>query len=456
MPLRGRLAWGYTLVFTIFFAIGFTTIYIISENYRKEVYYKRLHDKMYTTYKLLTDVKQINQELLKVMDRNTIYSLYDEKILLFDAAGNIVYNSIDDTQIAYAKAIIDRLMKGEKEIRMEDKQYELLAMKFTNSSQVAYGIAKAQDRFGKSKIIFLKNSMLIVFVIVTLMLVIVSLWLSGIIMQPVTGLAKEIAGISPQNLSVRISQSKTHDEIGILTDKFNELLDKVENAFKFQYHFIHHASHELKTPLSVMMINVEGALANGSAEAMKNSLQFQKNNLMEVSHIINAMLDISKTESHLMDVFQDKIRVDELLFECIDEISYLNNDVQLDFAFDETIESSDSLTIKGNSRMLKMAFMNLLKNAVNFSDPGINPSITMAVADHCLHIHVINNGPTIEDEDVKKLFNHLFRGSNSAGKKGFGLGLVLVQRIINIHRGTISYQITPDGRNCFVTQLPLA
>lgn len=454
-PLRGKLAWGYTLVFTLLFAFGFSSVYLISERYRQEEFYQRLQDRMTTTYKLLIQVEQIDHDLLQVFDRNTINSLYDEKILLFDSSGNVIYSSIDDAKISYSKNLIKKLMSGETEIKITEGNYELLALQFKNDNQTFYGIAKAYDRFGRSKIAFLRKSLFVVFFVIITLLVAASLWMAKIITAPISRLAKDIEGISPNNISDRIDDVRASDEIGVLTKKFNELLDKVENAFKFQHHFIHHVSHELKTPLSVMMANAEGALADNRPATLQQSLLFQKNYLMEVSHIINAMLDISKTENKLIDISSDHIRVDEILFECIDEISQLNSTVQIDVMFDGAIEMAEKLTIKGNNRMLKMAFVNLLKNAVNYSDK-LNPALELNSSGQTLCIKLYNDGGVIADNDRKNLFTHLFRGENSTGKKGFGLGLVLVQRIVKLHNGEIFYTVTHDGRNCFVVYLPVA
>lgn len=454
LPLKARLAWGYIIVFTLLFAIGFGTVYLISENYRKEEFYQRLKDKTYSTYRILVKVDQIDKETLKLFDHNTVNSLYDEKILLFDAGGRLIYNSLDDDTVTCPKEILIRLFDGEQEIRTNEGAQELLALRFTDGHQVFYGIAEAYDRFGKSKITFLRNSLIVVFAIVTVLLMLASLALATAITRPISALAREIDAISPDDLSVRVHALQGNDEISMLSSKFNELLERVERAFKFQHHFIHHVSHELKTPLSVMLANAEGALAGNDAASIKESLAFQKNNLMELSHIINAMLDISKTENQLLDIATDTLRVDELLFECVDETSFLTPGVQVDVFFDQVIDNSDSLTIHGSSRMLKLAFMNLLKNAIIY-DLYHQPEIHIQPQQDHVLIKFVNTGELISPADREKLFTHLFRGENSRGKKGFGLGLPLVLRIIKLHNGDVSYSVDDNGRNCFTIQLPL-
>ncbi len=455
LKLRNKLILTYTITFTIVIGIAFIAIYLISEKSRQEEFYQRLKDKTLTTLTVLVQVEQIDNNLLKILDKNTINSMYEEKTLLFDSTGAIIYSSIDDTRIFYSSDILKRLKAGIEEIEMTEGKYELLGVRFENRSQTFYGITKAYDRLGHDKMQFLKYLLIATFIAVAGLLVLLSVYLSRLITAPITGLTKSIENISPDNLSVRIASTHSADEVGFLASKFNELLDRVENAFKFQYHFIHHLSHELKTPLAVMIANIEKAMIRKEEDAYERSLEFQRHALMELSHIINAMLDISKTEHQLLDVLSVPIRLDELLFECVDEINFLYDDVQFDFQMDTSIDSSDNLTVFGNGRMLKMAIMNLLKNAVNFSQEDL-PVISLSASADNISLSVINDGLTISEEEQSQLFRHLFRGENSRNVKGFGLGLVLTQRIVAIHHGAVTYAITNEGKNQFLLVLPLA
>jgi two-component system sensor histidine kinase ArlS len=102
-----------------------------------------------------------------------------------------------------------------------------------------------------------------------------------------------------------------------------------------------------------------------------------------------------------------------------------------------------------------MAIMNLVKNAVNYSGKE-NPAIAIAAAGKDVHINIVNDGPVIAPDEQAKLFKHSFRGKNSTGLKGFGLGLVLAHRIVSIHKGTLVYTIDGQHHNCFTLLLPIA
>lgn len=452
--LRNKLAFGFITAFTLLLGISFYAIYALSAEYRKEEFYRRLKDKTITTYRLMIEVEQVDYKTLRMLDRNTINSLYEEKVLLFDSSFHILYKSVDADRVTYSRGILEYLANGSVEFNHSGRRYETVGLRFKYRDETYYGIATAYDKFGKSKLEFLKWILISTFVVSTTLIVLLSFYLSRLITKPVTRLTAEIERISPDNLSKRVQTNEAHDEVGFLADKFNELLDRVERAFKFQYHFINHLSHELKTPLAVMMTNTERALTEGDALSLRKSLQFQQHALMELSHIINTMLDISMSETRMADVNKDLIRIDELLFECMDEISLLDPGVQFDFIMDESLDSSDYLTVNGNTRMLKMALLNLLKNAVNYSHIR-KPFIELQAAHHAIEIRFVNDGVTLTAEEQESLFRHLFRGNNSVQVKGFGLGLVLVRRIITLHKGTITYSVTPNGLNCFSLRLPV-
>jgi signal transduction histidine kinase len=251
-----------------------------------------------------------------------------------------------------------------------------------------------------------------------------------------------------------VFEDKGKDEVIFLASKFNEMLDKVENAFKFQHQFINHLSHELKTPLAIMMTNVERSLIEDENEKLKSSMQFQKNAIMELSHIMNIMLDISRMENKLTTADSESIRIDEIIFECVDEIIILNTNAYFDFNIDNTLDEI-TLTIAGNSRMIKLAVMNLIKNAVNFSSKE-NPSIEISASNNKVHIKISNDGNLLEDDEQLLLFRQSFRGKNSLAVKGFGLGLVFTHRIVNMHKGNLDYSVIEGNKNCFILSLPIA
>ena len=455
LKLRHKLAVSYTLMFTLLAGVTFLCIYYIAEKNREDEFFQRLKDKSVTTYSILIKVEQIDHDMLQLFDRNTINSLYEEKTMIFDANDSLLYSGIDNTEISYPAKLIGHLKENQGELKMNDGKYQLFGINLSHDGKQYFVLTKAFDRYGKSKLEFLAWLLLVSFIVVTMLSVSLSFYLAKRITRPVTNLTRQIEAISTNDLSVRVKETASEDEIAFLASKFNRLLEKVEDAFKFQYHFVHHVSHELKTPLALMVANAERALTDGDIDDLKKSLHFQIDALMDVSNIIDAMLDISKTESNQSQSGTAPFRIDELLFECIEELRFVNKDAQFLFSIDESVVSSECITVNGNIQMLKMAFINLMKNAINFSASG-NPRLELSCFRNQVHVRIFNDGHTLTEQEQQHLFNHLFRGGNSANIKGFGLGLVLAQRIVNLHHGRIDYSITPQKENCFHLRLAIA
>ncbi len=454
MKLSRKLAVSYMVAFSVLLGITFSVIYISVENFRKEDFFIRLRNSTLLRYNIVVEAEDLDADILKAIENNTRRIATDRQVLLFDNKGNLLYNNNNNKEIAYAAPILQRLISGAKELEITEGKEQIIGLSFTKSNLKYYGITKDYDRYGINNMEYLKALFFVSYFIVTGILVVLSFYLSRMITGPVTMLTRDMGYISPNDLSVRVRKPKANDEIGYLASKFNEMLDKVENAFKFQYHFIHHLSHELKTPLSVMLSNAERSLSDNTEEALRNSMHFQKHSLMELSNIINAMIDVSKTENQLSNILSDSIRIDELLFECFDELNYLNTDTSFDFEMDGSIQKDESLTVEGSGRMLKMAVMNLLKNAINYTYV-MTPMIRIFASPSTVTIRILNDGDVIPEEEREQVFRHLFRGQNSRGIKGFGLGLVLTQRIVALHRGVIRYSVTPEQLNCFDLELPL-
>lgn len=453
LPLRSKLTLGYTTAFVILLLLLQVAVYAITERYRQREFYQRLEDRMMTTFTILLRVTQIDQEMLQLFDRNTINNLSEEKVLLFDSTGHVIYSSIDDTRITYSTPLLRALMAGGDNIKLTERGYEVLGIQFTHEGRVYYGIAKAFDRFGKSKMQFLFWVLVASFFVCTALLVAVSFYLSGIITHPIRRLTRDVDAVTPQTLSTRVSVPDEKDEVAFLAARFNDLLARLEQAFRFQGHFIHHLSHELKTPLSVMMTNTERALAAPDEESRRSSLAFQRHALMELSQIIDALLEISKMETIQPGTTEPGIRLDELLFQCMEEAGLQDEAVRFDFRMENSIEDSDSLTVRGNSRMLKMALGNLLKNAIAYSTDK-KPEVVLSATPGFAVLHVLNDGPLVREGEREQLFDPFFRGTNATATKGFGIGLVLVRRIAGLLNGTVRYFATESGRNCFELVIP--
>jgi signal transduction histidine kinase len=453
MKLRNKIILFFSVTFMLVLGIALLAVYISMSRYREEEFSQRLKEKTTTTLRLLVDFKQIDQELLKVLDETTINNLYDEKILIFDKDGRAIYTSVDDTAIRFSEEILNRLKEGEEEISYHEGVYDVYAIPITLHNQTFYAIGKANDRFGKEKLRFLGWTLLGVFVISLILESVIAIYLSKGITEPITKLTKEVNAIDINNLT-RISNPRTGDEIALLATGFNNMLERVEQAYVYQKNLIHHISHELKTPIAVLISNLERAESELQDEAIANYIRFQKNGLMQMATIINTLLEISKFENNQENLATEKIRLDEMMLSCFEKLQYIAPEAKFELSINEQISDAEELVCKGNERMLSIALFNIMKNAIEYSTDQ-KVIVEIRPGEQCIIIEIQNEGPTISVDEQKNLFTYFFRGENGRAKKGMGLGLMMVSKIIKLHNASISYSVNNSQKNSFTIVFPV-
>ncbi|MBL7873231.1 MAG: HAMP domain-containing histidine kinase [Cyclobacteriaceae bacterium] len=447
MNLRKRIILFFSITFAVVLGITSLIVFFSMAEYREQEFIQRLKEKTTTTLRLLIDVKEIDHDLLQALDETTINKLYDEKILLFDSAGHMIYSSVDDIVIPFSGRILKRLQEEENEISYREGEYDVYAHRMDDKGKTFFAIAKANDLYGKSKLIFLAWLLTGVFVLALLLEIAIAIYLSKQITDPITQLSSEVSSKNINNLS-RISNPKTNDEISLLASSFNDMLSNVELSYSYQKNLIHHISHELKTPIAVLISNIERVMTDPNRENWQNHFEFQKNGLMQLASIITTLLDISKFETNKDQLVKEHLRVDEIIFEVFDSLKQLNPDSHFELDIHEHVRDVEVLTIMGHKRMLTIAFINLFKNAIEYSEDK-TVKVEISATDERVSITVSNGGTTLSLDEQERLFEYFFRGENSRKKIGIGLGLVMVDKIAHLHQGAITYSVSRNGENSF-------
>lgn len=269
------------------------------------------------------------------------------------------------------------------------------------------------------------------------------------VIRPLTRLNEQMKRITANNLRERIVLSKSNNELQQIAASFNAMLERLEKGFEVQKSFVHHASHELRTPLANMLAQTEAALAReldaGEAKIVLQSLREDQQELIELT---NSLLLLSQYEKISYSSEWPKVRLDQVLYDTIDLVKQSYPLANCSLSFAEMPEHEQALAIKGNDALLRSACKNLIKNAFQYSSDK-NIVITIETGAGFLAVHFDNNGPTLSPAEQDRLFIPFFRGANAMGTKGFGLGLLIVKRIVLLHSGSITYTIPGEGINRF-------
>lgn len=450
MKIRNKILFYFSLIIPAITAIAFVVIYILSSENREESFQMRQKDKIATTLEILSDIKESDADIIETLDQITINELYNEKLLLFNKDKKLIYSNIVDIPVPISRDILVKLNHKNKWIETKDGLYDVVGTYISRKGRVYYGISKAFDDFGYSKLRYLRYVLIVTFFIITGIIIVVSFYISRKITTPLEDITDKISGYDLSSNLQPIAFKDTRDEIAVLASVFNELMTRMNDAFAFQKHAVHHISHELKTPIAILVSNFERMEKVTDPEELKKLIQNQKEDTRSLSEIINSLLEIAKVES-AHEKFNEKFRIDELIFDVSDDLKNVYPDFVFSVAYAEPVDESQ-LEITGNSRLMKAVLSNLMENCIHYSSDKL-ASIYIQ-SGQPLEISFENKGNTIGDLEAAYLFKHFFRGENSKGKKGFGLGLVFVDKLITMHGGTITYEAVSKNTNRFKIQLP--
>ena len=453
MKIRIRLTVLFALVFSTLIVLLNLFIYYSYAGMRKDEFYLRLKEKSENTLRLLVDVDDIDHELLRVVDRNTINAMYEEKTLVFNGDKQLIYSSLDNHPVHYSEQLLDEII-ADGEVYFTDKETgsEVLGSYRLFGNMHAYiVVTSAYDRYGIEKLEDMRNTLLGVSFVGIAIAVLLGYWLIYKGFSPLETLNRTIRSITEQNLNTQVPVKKgAKDEFSELAESYNQMLARLADAFDKQKTFVQHASHELRTPVSVMMTEVEVALKNeAEGTGRHRMLEDMRHSLDKISDLINSLLLLSKIQDKTDGNFHPE-RVDEIVFAAAEWVTerFPGFKPVIDFSGEL---SEDALMVPGHKYLLKILFSNLMENGFKYSDEG-RVEINIHPYDDRVRIRFANTGTVVSEINRKRLFTPFYRSTNAAGKPGHGLGLSVCQRIVHYHDGEITYGVE-DGLNVFTVTL---
>jgi two-component system, OmpR family, sensor histidine kinase ArlS len=455
MKIRNKILIYFSSTVIALTAISFTIIYILFSEYREEEFQQQQNEKIHTTIKLIEKFKRESATISYLLDRQDINDFYDEKLLVYDSNKNLIFASLDSLDIVKAESILNKLSPTLRWIETKEESYDLIGIYAETNNQNYYAVSKAYDAFGYTKMYFLKNILIGIFLFITVVVILISRFLSNKISKPITALAENLNKYDPGKDKVdELAIETSSYELNQLTQRFNELLRRTNEAFVFQKHTIHHISHQLKTPISVMVSELERIKDFISIEDVKPEIENQIVKAKSLGSIINVLLEISKIESG-QQTKKQSLRIDELFFDAIEEINTLYPDFNFEVNYVPEEINETRLIINLSPILIRQAIQNLLSNCVSYSNNSKAEIKIDCSGSKGLKIQIINSGNSISAEEENFLFNHFFRGMNSQGKIGFGLGLVLTKKIVELNSATITYSNPSLNLNVFELNFPL-
>ena len=313
------------------------------------------------------------------------------------------------------------------------------------------------------------NSLLLILVITVpsaLMLASVGgQFLANKALNPVDHITQTARQITSQNLNQRIKPLKVRDEISRLVETFNEMISRLDKSFHQMKQFSSDASHELKTPLTILKGEVEVALRKErTIQEYEQTLRSNLEEINRMSTVVDDLLLLSKTDIEQLPLHRDNISLTKILNDVVVQVDILAQAKQVRV---QLVNSDGDMIILGDELRIRELLLNLIENGIKYTPEKGFVSVTLdteRVPDESTggsirfaRITVSDTGIGIAKKDQEKIFDRFFRVDKARSREegGSGLGLSICKWIVEAHQGRISVESELGKGSSFVVRLPI-
>ena len=437
MKTRTRLAILFTLITATILLVFAAVIYYSTQESREREFYTLLKKEAITKANLFFNAK-VDPQTLQDIYRSNRQVLNEVEVAIYDKDFTLLYHdAVDIDFVKETKSMNDDIyQKGEIQFYQEGWQVIGLRYEFEDNQYVV--TATSYDQYGYNKLNSLLKTILIVFVISIVFIYIAGVFFSKKAFRPVSEMIEKAQNITATNLDLRLPSNDNKDELSELAQTFNAMLDRLEQSFDAQKHFVSNISHELRTPLAAIITELELSLGKERhSEDYKLAIQNSLKDAKKIVRLSNSLLDMAKASYDPSEISFKMVRIDEILLDARQQVQRGNPDYKIDIHFETDFENDEQISVNANAYLLKVAFVNLFENGCKFSEDQ-HSKVSIAFREHGIQLQFSDHGIGISEIDLKNIFKPFYRGDNQKFADGHGIGLSLTQKIILLHKGTIS------------------
>ena len=290
-----------------------------------------------------------------------------------------------------------------------------------------------------------KNS-LIISALLAILGGVATYFISGHALKPLREFSDKIEEVQIQNLAdSRIEESKIK-ELNQLSVSYNKMLERLQDAFEVQRQFTANAAHELRTPLSLMQVQLDLYHSTQHPGSDADTLQMIKMVTEQndrLSKMVKTLLDMSELQTVGRD---EQIIMDDLVDEVLEDLEPLAQEKNI-----KLIGKCKDITMVGSDILIYRLVYNLVENAIKYNHSGGQVTVTVYKEQKHIYLSVADTGSGIPKELRERVFEPFFRVDKSRSRKlgGVGLGLALVHEIVRVHDGSITVKSNPSGGTIF-------
>ena len=372
------------------------------------------------------------------IDDDFLNSVSDVHSAIYTEAGEMLYGENPLAKETEGIAFTESQLW---DMRKEGVRYELydrkLNLELPSGEHVwMRGIVSEEENVAKLRHITRISLMVLPFLI--LLSVLLGYFLSGRMLRPLRKMEETAEQISKgSDLRQRLDGGEGKDELSRLAGTFNEMIGRLEHSFETEQQFTSDASHELRTPMSVILAQSEYILEKErSAEEYREALEVIQRQGKRMNTLINDMLDYTRMDQSAERYPLSDQDLSAIVSDCAEQMKWLrtkNITLQCD------VEAG--IRIEGNKLLLTRLVQNLISNAYRYGKQNGRIDVTLKrAAEDGAELCVKDDGIGIAPEEQEKIFERFYRSDASRSEQGTGLGLSMVRRIVELHDARISLE----------------
>jgi signal transduction histidine kinase len=272
---------------------------------------------------------------------------------------------------------------------------------------------------------------------------------------PLAALTQAAERITEHNLGEQLPRTNNQDELDRLAEVLNAMTARLHDAFKRIHEFTLHASHELKTPLTVLCGETETELRDDLvAPAQRERAVSRLDELHRLARIVDGLTLLAKADAGLVNLAAEPLPFNELVRDSFADLQILAQPAGIKVE----LKQCDDMVVQGDAHRLRQLLLNLADNAIKYNQPGGSITVSLRHEGDMAELNIANTGPGISAAAMPRLFDRFFRGDPAHGNdvEGCGLGLSIAKWIVSVHKGSIRIDSVPSQWTTVMVRFPVA
>jgi signal transduction histidine kinase len=431
LKLRHKIALTFSLVTAGIFLLLIAYIYIHSLQFERQAFSRKLHKRANLAIQMHLKQDELSKEIYARVRDEHLHSLMGEREFLLDLEG---YSGDEILPDFLRHDFVTQVIEKGEHYEIDDDELSIVGIRVSDNQGEFIMFLAAENEVVRSNLLDLRNTLIGLMILYMLLVYAIGLTYAKYALRPLKSMAERMGRIDSFTLNERLPEPEADDEIRQLSTTFNHLMDRIDTAMKVQQNFISNASHELKNPLTAILGEIDVTMARDrTAEEYRETMKIVEHEANRLNHLTLRLLHLAETAYTDNTPVMRPTNLIAVMKELVADYDITHPSRKLKV---QMPEGENAVVITGNDHLLGIAISNLIDNALKFSSDAVHLGVQQTT--NTVTVTVSDTGIGIPEADIDNLFIPFFRSENARIVPGFGIGLPLVKRIIDMHEATLA------------------